>query len=106
MDKTFRQCGPGWNSLIDPIEVEIDKLGGTVEQIKEKFGGLRLHYSSANNFDHPRWGSIECMVERAEQASLVTCEMCGKPGVLMTSGHWLKTLCADDALQLGYKKRA
>jgi len=88
--------------------VEVERLGGTVSQIKEKYGGLRFYYSPGDSTAdlHPDWDIVENMVDDAEQQSLVTCEMCGQPGVLMTSGHWLKTLCADDALQLGYKKRA
>lgn len=105
MDKTFRECGAGWSGLIDPIETEIERLGGTVEQIKEKFGGLRLYYSSGNSFDDPAWAGVERSVEEAESASRLTCEMCGKPGVMRTSGHWLKTLCDLHALDLGYKQK-
>jgi hypothetical protein len=39
-----RQCGDGWNGLIQPLQDEILRLGGRIRQIKEKFGGLRFHY--------------------------------------------------------------
>lgn len=95
--------------MIDPLEVEVERLGGIVQQIKEKFGGLRFYYyprEDNSEGSEAAWGALDQMVDDAERDSLKTCEMCGASGVLMTSGYWLKTLCADDALQLGYKKRA
>lgn len=107
-EKTFRECGPGWEKLIAPLEERVNLLGGIVAQIKEKFGALRFYYHPAET-ESPRtaeaWGALEFDVEQAERDSRKICEMCGAPGVLMTSGSWLKTLCAEHALELGYKKR-
>lgn len=108
-EKVFRECGPGWNSLIDPLEARVEKLGGVVQQIKEKFGRLRFYFTPAETesiASDASWAALEADVENAERESGKVCEMCGKPGVLMTSGTWLKTLCSEDALSLGYKKRA
>lgn len=95
----FRQCGTGWDAIIIPLIEEADKGLATVMQIKEKFGRLRFYCHNASD-------KLDDMIEAAEVESGKTCEMCGKPGVLMKSGGWFKTLCADDALQLGFKKRA
>jgi hypothetical protein len=105
-NKCFRECGPGWNSLIDPLEALVEELRGNVNQIKEKFAQLRFYYDSGATFDDPRWGVVERRVEEAERKSREVCEMCGAPGILMTTGSWLKTLCADDALSLGFRKKA
>jgi hypothetical protein len=108
-NKVFRENGPGWESLIAPLEARVEKLGGTVQQIKEKFGRLRFYYDAAET-DSPQsdaaWSALDADIEQAERDSARMCEMCGAPGVLMTSGSWLKTLCPEHSLELGYKKRA
>jgi hypothetical protein len=56
-----------------------------VEQIKEKFGGLRFYYQGGDD-------QISGMVRMAEAWADRHCEECGAPG---TSGGrgWIKTLC-------------
>jgi len=44
------------------------------------------------------------MICMAEEMSYLTCEQCGKPGVLHHHGYWLKTLCSVHAKKLGYEK--
>lgn len=108
-EKVFRECGPGWEDLIAPLELRIERLGGVVQQIKEKFGRLRLYYTPAETGsvqDDAAWAALDTDVEQAMRDSGKVCEMCGTPGVLMTTGTWLKTLCAAHSLELGYKKRA
>lgn len=56
-----------------------------VEQIKEKFGGLRFYYQGGD--DH-----ISGMVTMAEVWAHRTCETCGAPGK-QRSGGWIRTLC-------------
>lgn len=58
-----------------------------VEQIKEKFGGLRFYYQGGD--DH-----IAGMVRMAEMWAGSICEECGKPGTKSSSG-WIKTLCKE-----------
>jgi hypothetical protein len=108
MDKVARECGNGWSKLIDPLEAEVERLGGTVQQIKEKFAGLRFYYYEGDYYpgSDKSWEALDQKVEDATRESYKTCEMCGSPGILMTTGSWLKTLCADDALSLGFRKKA
>jgi hypothetical protein len=56
-----------------------------VEQIKEKFGGLRFYYTGGDD-------KIQGMVRMAESWAEHACETCGALG---TSGGrgWIKTLC-------------
>lgn len=57
----------------------------TIQQIKEKFGGLRFYYDGGDD-------EVSGMVRMAESWAARTCEVCGHPGSLRTSG-WMRTLC-------------
>lgn len=56
-----------------------------VEQIKEKFGGLRFYYNGGDDFIH---GAVWL----AEGLSTQICEECGVPGERRNEG-WVRTLC-------------
>jgi hypothetical protein len=56
-----------------------------VEQIKEKFGGLRFYYTGGDE-------KIQGMVRMAEAWADRSCEECGAPG-RTREGGWIKTLC-------------
>jgi hypothetical protein len=56
-----------------------------VEQIKEKFGGLRFYYQGGDD-------EISGMVRMAEAWASHACEECGAPGK-SRDGGWIKTLC-------------
>ena len=56
-----------------------------VQQIKEKFGGLRFYYQGGD--DH-----ISGMVSMAEVWAGRSCEKCGNVGE-RRSGGWIRTLC-------------
>lgn len=58
-----------------------------VEQIKEKFGGLRFYYQGGDDF-------IRGLETMAEVWANHTCEECGKPGT-RRSGGWVQTLCDE-----------
>lgn len=89
--------GPGWwpilESLCANIQSHIDwkeKQNNSVpqvvvEQIKEKFGGLRFYYQGGDD-------TIDGMVRMAESWAEHSCEECGAPGE-RRSGGWIKTLC-------------
>lgn len=57
----------------------------TVNQIKEKFGGLRFYYSGGDE-------QVSGMVRMAEAWADVACEECGANGT-RRSGGWIRTLC-------------
>jgi len=56
-----------------------------VEQIKEKFGGLRFYYQGGDD-------TIDGMVRMAESWAGHSCEECGNVGT-RRSGGWIRTLC-------------
>lgn len=80
-----------------------------VEQIKEKFGGLRFYISSVAH-DGPEKFSKEILddldeaiynlVGAAEKRSFTVCEECGAPGSLRQRS-WLKTWCDACAKKRG-----
>lgn len=55
------------------------------DQIKEKFGGLRVYFSGGDDY-------VEGLVSMAECWSYKTCETCGERGQ-PTKGGWVITLC-------------
>lgn len=55
------------------------------DQIKEKFGGLRIYFSGGDEY-------IEGLVSMAESFSYQVCELCGERGK-PNNGGWITTLC-------------
>lgn len=60
----------------------------TVDQIKEKFGGLRFYYTGGD-------GYIDGLVAMAERWAGAVCEECGKPARRISVGGWLSNLCEE-----------
>lgn len=58
-----------------------------VDQIKEKFGGLRFYYRGGDD-------EISGMVRMAESWAADTCEQCGARGK-RRDGGWVQTLCDE-----------
>jgi hypothetical protein len=57
------------------------------DQIKEKFGGLRVYFSGGDDY-------IEGLVSMAESFSYKICEVCGERGS-PNKGGWISTLCDE-----------
>lgn len=55
------------------------------DQVKEKYGGLRLYFSGGDEY-------VEGLVSMAEAMSYKICEVCGNKGEPNKSG-WISTLC-------------
>ena len=92
--------GPGWWPIIESLCANIQSHTDwwnknhekhpvveqvVVEQIKEKFGGLRFYYQGGDD-------TIRGMVRMAEAWADRSCEECGAPGTSGGKG-WIKTLC-------------
>jgi hypothetical protein len=89
--------GAGWYPILEVLCTNIqshldwrEKQGKpvpqvVVEQIKEKFGGLRFYYQGGDD-------EISGMVRMAEAWADVACEECGAAGT-RRSGGWIRTLC-------------
>jgi hypothetical protein len=103
-EQVYRQCGPGWNRLINPLVLRATEIGARVDVIKEKYGGLRFYWTPEDNGDTKAEIELEDMVRQAEEESFHTCEMCGAAGNLMLKGSWYKTLCPEHAKDQGYRE--
>ena len=89
----YLPVGKGWHPIVLKLIKDIAKIAPDTEvsQIKEKFGTLRF-YCQGDGGD-----AIGDLIEKAEQESGVTCEVCGtKEGVTTKSATktgWILTLC-------------
>jgi hypothetical protein len=90
----------GWRALVWQLSEQLMPLGVVVDQVKEKFGRLRVSLTTGTVVAYQ-------LIERAETASRTTCQVCGGPGEERKIGIWMWTLCtacyeerrADQALQ-------
>lgn len=90
------RCGDGWFDLLDRLFFDLTGLidgaeqqsSYYAEQIKEKFGGLRVYMSRTSP-------GMRLLIQQTEKLADQTCEVCGKPGTLR-SGGWIRTLCDED----------
>jgi hypothetical protein len=95
------ECGEGWARLIESTlnvcQHRIQNTKGLSDfkfvQIKEKFGGLRMYYTSADQY-------ISGVIDLAERLSYTTCETCGAPGARKNYKGWLQASCPEH--QLGH----
>lgn len=100
------ECGNGWYDLLNSICWEIQQKNKNIEsqnkynpennekllnfkfdQIKEKFGGLRVYYSGGDDY-------VRGLVDLAETMSYKICEICGNKGEPNKKG-WITTLCGS-----------
>lgn len=79
----------GWGDLLlatadwlSEVEPELPAF----DQVKEKYGGLRLYYGHGG-------GLGETIVDCAEYLSEFICEVCGAPGENRVVGGWHRTTC-------------
>lgn len=108
-------CGDGWYNLIYELCTDIQKLLDEskmevcikVEQVKEKFGGLRFYYSLSFNEDEVSevgknkqkderkelLEKVSKLVDSYEDKSYKICELCGNIGKLREDLEWMETLC-------------
>jgi hypothetical protein len=85
---------------LEPLVAEFEQAAGCqfeVPQVKEKFGGLRIHVTYAND-------AIRQRIEAAKEESFGTCEVCLQTGTLR-EGDWIKTLCEEPASASGKGRR-
>lgn len=86
------EVGPGWRNLVLKATGAIEALGGTIKQVKEKFGGLRI-YADGPEIVHK-------ISDWAEKQSKTICEECGESGRIEDmGGGWLKCVCPQHSNQ-------
>lgn len=89
-----QNVGPGWQSLIEQLHIDLLNIDPnyTIDQIKEKFGGLR-YYMTPSRSEPEIQERMTALISRAEVAADQTCEECGAPGHPRWNRRWVKTLC-------------
>ncbi len=103
--------GPGWRPMVEPLVRLCESHGGTIHQIKEKFGTLRFYYEPPSSHNDPDfWHTFEYAVRAVESRSARICEESGAPGRLYTMDingkpRWARTLSPEVAAKLGYALR-
>jgi hypothetical protein len=85
------ECGNGWYDILDRaftklVELKLEDF--YIEQVKEKYGGLRIYTNYTND-------EIEKIIDQAEHEAEKTCEMCGEPSKIASENHWYSTECVD-----------
>lgn len=100
---THFYCDDGWYRLIEntlnliQYRKNYTNIDISINQIKEKFGGLRIYCNNSDDF-------IFGITYMAELMSLYTCEITGKPGFLCRNknGVLIKTMCVEEAEKQGF----
>ena len=70
---------------INPTAFDACYMPVTFDQVKEKYGGLRIYYSGGDDY-------VDGLISMAEEMSYKICERCGCPGTPNKQG-WIMTLC-------------
>lgn len=94
---TYWGLPDGWDKAFG--EMYLEELGEavkdahaekdfTIEQIKEKYGMLRVY---VNNYNSP----INKVIDKYEHISQNVCISCGKPDVPMITSGWISPFCFD-----------
>jgi|SRR3982751_3212382 len=95
------ECGDGWYHLIRDVAedlyplvekyrevVDEDGCYPVVTQVKEKYGTLRFYMSTATDEMHD-------IIDKYEELSVKTCEVCGNPGSIDHTKGWLSATCKE-----------
>lgn len=99
------ECGDGWYDLINNVCSAINgnqylKDRFEFEQIKEKFGALRIYFDISGANPEVLHSFVQGVLSLAETVSMKTCEWCGETkDVKQAAGHWVRYLCRECRLK-------
>ena len=85
------RCRDGWFDLLRILSERLDEIGDVqVQQVKEKFGELRVYTNAP--YPSAAWEATE----DAMRGSRSICERCGIPsGSRRMRGNWIVTECDE-----------
>lgn len=81
--------GKGWADLVTACYAIVVRHGGSIHQVKEKFGGLRFYVGGVPY-------TADQTIFFIAHTSYRICEICGEEGKTRQGG-WIKTLCDEHA---------
>lgn len=99
------ECGNGWFDLLYDLSSKIKKILEkneknkiNVTQVKEKFGRLKFYYTLSEVSPIIEI-KIESIIDKAENLSYHTCEVCGQPGKNRNINGWYATSCLSHYIE-------
>lgn len=115
-EAAYSDLPDGWVNLVDelcskltpllvesyanyPPNEEDYMIGITIDQIKEKFGGLRF-YCSFLTEDADLWGKANAIIQEYEDKSYDVCQITGKHGTLRSKQIPIATLCDEEFIKM------
>ncbi|MBR1796491.1 MAG: hypothetical protein IJ757_00530 [Clostridiales bacterium] len=95
------ECDDGWFPLLDELCADITRVyedaglpvGIKVDQVKEKFGGLRFYVTATGPQELVK--EVYRLINEAEGKSEKICEHCGNPGIIRNDLAWIRCLCDE-----------
>lgn len=94
-EQALTQVGKGWSGLVNRAFDVLEAADAKVYSVKEKFGGLRIHFEAQGEDLHSE-------ILELESVSTSICENCGAPGEQVSAGRietfsasFMKTLCSN-----------
>jgi hypothetical protein len=100
---TWFECHDGWFKLLcrlfGALESAVIKAKEPklyyVEQVKQKFGALRVEMSATHDNDGLPLEGLDTALKQAESDSMSICETCGKPGYIINNHGWIYVSCDE-----------
>ena len=93
-------CGSGWDAILLDLDEKLAALvpNYEVNQVKEKFGGLRYYVSFPEDAPGGVVKQCRALISATESECARTCDECGQPGEPADTGTgWIRVLCPTDA---------
>lgn len=98
----YPEVNDGWNKLIIDMYAELEPYFEKeliIEQVKSKFGGLRVYFTFADveGIDNDEnYEQVMAIVSKYEKLAESTCEYCGSMDNISTKSvkYWISTQCA------------
>lgn len=94
--------GEGWADLLAVLFERLTTILNAdpqakfeARQIKEKFSEMRFYWRLHESSRDETFEEIREAVDAACEKSAGVCERCGRQGVRVDTGGWLKTRCVD-----------
>lgn len=89
LEDALASVGKGWSPIVERLWrlCKAQNPPVMVEQVKEKFGGLRFYVGECSD-------EVYDVIVKGENESYTVCEDCGKPG-RERPGGWILTLCDE-----------